>query len=243
MHRRHYGRDDASVLIWQASAPEMNPTLPADYLARMAENDPEGYHSEVLGEFRAGASTLFDSDALAACVDEGVRERPPAAGARYHAFADPSGGRRDKFTICIARRIDDRVVLAAVRAWAPPFNPSGVIAEAADLLKTYRLTQVTGDRYAAEFVTERFRAHGITYTPSSRDHSQLYLELVPLVNARRAVLLDVQELLRELRGSSDGGVGADGTGSTIGRARTMISKWRAQERWWRRGSPWASHRT
>src|SRR5262249_52253000 len=35
LHRRHFGRDDSATLVWQASAPEMNPTLPVDYLERM----------------------------------------------------------------------------------------------------------------------------------------------------------------------------------------------------------------
>jgi hypothetical protein len=54
LHRRHYGRDEAPVLVSQASAAEMNPTLPADYLDRMEADDPEAYRSEVLGEFRRG---------------------------------------------------------------------------------------------------------------------------------------------------------------------------------------------
>src|SRR5262249_4932222 len=41
LHRKHYGRDDSSTLVWQASAPEMNPTLPTDYLERMRDDDPE----------------------------------------------------------------------------------------------------------------------------------------------------------------------------------------------------------
>ena len=41
LHKRHYGRDDSPVLIWQATAPEMNPTLPQDYLDRMEIEDPE----------------------------------------------------------------------------------------------------------------------------------------------------------------------------------------------------------
>jgi hypothetical protein len=36
----------------------MNPTLPADYLERTEQDDPEAYRSEVLGEFRAGIATL-----------------------------------------------------------------------------------------------------------------------------------------------------------------------------------------
>jgi hypothetical protein len=74
LHRQHFGHDDSATLIWQATAPEMNPTLPADYLARMASDDPEAYRSEVLGEFRAGTSALFDPEALAAVVEAGVRE-------------------------------------------------------------------------------------------------------------------------------------------------------------------------
>ena len=37
------------------------------------------------------------------------------------------------------------------RAWQPPFNPSGVIAEAADVVKRYGLTTTTGDRYALQY--------------------------------------------------------------------------------------------
>jgi hypothetical protein len=201
LHRKHYGRDESDTLIWQASAPDMNPTLPADYLTRMAAEDPEAYRSEVLGEFRTGITTLFDPDALTACVAEGVRERAPEATHRYTSFTDAaSGSGKDAFTLGIAQQAGDRVMLDAIRSWKPPFNPSGVIAEAAALLKTYRLLETTGDRYAPGFVSEGFRQQGITYRPSERDRSTIYLDLLPMVNAERVVLLDDAELLRELRG-------------------------------------------
>jgi len=75
LHRQHFGKDESATLIWQATAPEMNPTLPQDYLRRMQEDDPEAYRSEVLGEFRTGTSALFDPEAIEACVDRGIRER------------------------------------------------------------------------------------------------------------------------------------------------------------------------
>src|SRR5206468_9782471 len=53
---------------------------------------------------------------------------------------------------------------------------------------------------APGFVSEGFRAHGISYRQSERDRSTLYLDLLPAVNAERVVLLDDAELLRELRG-------------------------------------------
>lgn len=168
LHRRHFGRDDSSVLVWQASAPEMNPTLPADYLERMRSDDPEAYRSEVLGEFRAGVSTLFDPDALQACVADGVRERAPSADYGYVAFADPAGGSgRDAFTVAVAHRDGEHVVLDALRAWHPPFNPSGVIAEAAALVASYGITTIVGDRFAGGFPPELFRANGVAYMPIS----------------------------------------------------------------------------
>lgn len=200
LHRNNYGKDDALVLVWQASAPEMNPTLPANYLARMAQDDPEAYRSEVLGEFRSGVSTFFDVEALQVCVEESVRERAPQTGTKYLGFADPSGGRHDRFCVAVAHTDGDKAVLDAVRIFAPPFNPSEVIAEACAFLKSYRVHRISGDRYSAEYNAEQFRLNGVTYDPSERDRSGIYLELLPLVNSRRAVLLDHPDLLRELRG-------------------------------------------
>lgn len=201
LHRRHFGRNDSAVLVWQASAPEMNPTLSPDYLARMAQNDPEAYRSEVLGEFRQGVSTFLDPETIAASVETGVRERRPEPGISYTSFDDPaSGSGADAWSKGISHREGDRVVLDVLRAWMPPFNPSSVIAESAALSKAYGLHATTGDRYAPGFVLEGFRAHGITYAPSTQDRSTLYLEMLPLLNAGRVRLLDLPDLLRELRG-------------------------------------------
>ncbi|MBI2526595.1 MAG: hypothetical protein HYV93_11465 [Candidatus Rokubacteria bacterium] len=198
LYHQHYGRDDSLVLVWQASAPEMNPLIPANYLERM-QDDPEAYRSEVLGEFRAGLAALFDPDVFDGLVPDGIRERPPAPGTLYVAGCDPSGGRRDRFGLSIGHHDGQRAVLDLARAWAPPFNPSRVIAECSDILATYGCGAVFGDRYAGEFVAEQFRAHGIEYI-ASRDKSVVYLDLLALVNAGGAVLLDHPGLLRELRG-------------------------------------------
>ena len=189
------------MLIWKASAPEMNGTLSADYLARMEEDDPDAYRSEVLGEFRAGLGMLLDPDAIDDCVSDGVRERAPVDRVMYQAFADPSGGRRDAFTVAIGHHDNGGVaVLDVLRAWPAPFNPSSVIAEAATLLKSYRVSRVVGDKYAAQFTVESFQQRGIVYEASTRNRSDIYLGVLPLINSGRVRLLDDPELLRELRG-------------------------------------------
>lgn len=199
LHRQHYGRDDSTTLVWQASAPEMNPSLPADYLEKMRQDDPEAFRSEVLGEFRQGVSTFFDGDALDSCIPPNIRERPPVEGIIYRAFVDPSGGSQDAFSLAIGHEEGGRGILDCVRARDAPCNPASVVEEFVPLLKSYRIRKVTGDKYAGEWPRAEFRKHGIVYEVSELDRSRIYLEMLPIVNAAGCDLLDDQRLLRELR--------------------------------------------
>ena len=200
LHKRHYARDDAPVLVWQADAPTMNPTLPLDYLERMREDDPEAYRSEVLGDFRAGLSSLLDVDAIQACVATGRLELAPVDGVTYQAFVDPSGGRVDAFTVAIGHRVAETIVVDVARAWRAPFNPTGVVGECAALLARYRVRSVTGDRYAGEWPREAFRAHATAYAPATKPKSDLYLDLLSTINSGAIEIPDDPMLLRELRG-------------------------------------------
>ena len=80
-----------------------------------------------------------------------------------------------------------------------PFR-AAVTAEFADVLQTYGVTQVTGDRFGGEFPREVFRSHGIDYRPCDQPKSALYRELLPLVNSGRIELLDVPRLRAQLIG-------------------------------------------
>ena len=75
------------------------------------------------------------------------REQLPARGTRYGAFVDPAGGSGpDAMTLAIAHkaRRDDRIIIDAVREMRPPFNPTVVVDEFAELLKSYEVTEVVG---------------------------------------------------------------------------------------------------
>jgi hypothetical protein len=132
-------------------------------------------------------------------VVTGRRELPPSSDVRYLAFVDPSGGRSDAFTLAIGHRSQDRAVVDVVSTWPAPFNLSSVVEEAAELLKTYRVPKVSGDRYGGEWPREAFRSKGIAYEMAERDKSALYLAL-PAVNSGTVELPDVRDMLRELRG-------------------------------------------
>lgn len=200
MHRKHFGKDDSEVLVVQSDAPTLNPTLDSRYLQRMAEDDPEGYRSEVLGEFRTGLAALFDPTALDAVVDHGRREFLPAGGVKYEATVDPSGGRSDSFTLAIGHRDREGGALVdLVRAWTPPFNPTGVVEEIGDILGEYGVRSVKGDRYAGEWPREAFRTVGISYDVAEQSASDNYLGMLSAVNSGRVRLPDNPTLLKELR--------------------------------------------
>jgi len=82
---------------------------------------------------------------------------------------DPSGGQSDSFTLGIAHR-EKRgvVVLDCIRAAIPPFSPELVVKEYRDLLRSYRINEVCGDRYAAGWSAEQFVKNGVNYRPSER---------------------------------------------------------------------------
>ena len=200
LYRRHYGKDGSEVLVWQASAPDMNPTLPTNYLERMREEDPEAAAAEIDGEFRKGLAMLFDPMAIEECLIE-ERELEPVAGIPYVGFVDVSGGRRDAFTAAIAHRnADNTVTCDALRAWDPPFSPESTVEECSAFFKRYGLRLVESDRYGGEWPAHAFRRYGMTCRQSAAPKADIYLALLPLVNSGTVDIPNIPELVRELRG-------------------------------------------
>jgi hypothetical protein len=200
LHKQFFGRDHAETLVWTATAPQMNPTLPADYLAMMRETDPEGYASEVLGEFRQGLSLLLDAAVIDAAVDDGVIVRSANHGTRYYGAFDASGGKADAATLAISHREpDNTAVLDCLQVWPAPHDPLSVIGEASMLLKRYGLAVVAGDRYAGSFVCDAYKREHVMYRPADHDRSQIYLDFATAMNSGKVRLLDSPYLLRELR--------------------------------------------
>jgi hypothetical protein len=95
-------------------------------------------------------------------------------------------------------RDGDRVVIAAVRERRPPFSPDDVVLEFTALLKSYGVTSVKGDKYGGDWPSSRFQAHGVTYEPIEIAKSDLYRDLLPVINAGRVELLDLPRLSNQL---------------------------------------------
>jgi hypothetical protein len=198
-HRDHYGHDDELVLVWQADTRTMNPTIDEGLIQRELERDPEGASAEWLATFRSDLSTAFSPESLEACTIKGRSELPASPIIQYRGFVDPSGGKADSFTLAIGHKAEDKAIIDLIRAWDSPFNPKVVTGEIGDVLKSYGVLNVTGDRFAAEWPVAEFREHGITYEQCEMNKSELYLAFVPVTNSGGIELPDDRRLLSQLR--------------------------------------------
>ena len=196
--QKHFGKDDDDVLVVYGPSTSFNPSLPQHVIDTALDADLEAASAEWLSVWRSDLSDFLDRELIAAATDHGVVVRPPHPVVSYTAFADPSGGRGDSFTLGIAHSEGNTTILDCLYERRSPFDPSVVVAEIAQLLREYSVTSVTGDRYAAGWTVEGFAKEGIAYQPSERDRSQIYLDVLPLLTAGRARLLDNSRLTHQL---------------------------------------------
>ena len=202
-HRAHFGQDDDETLVWQADTVTMHPHAPDSRLGRVitkAYTEDEARASAEYGaEFRRDIESFVSREAVDAVVIPNLRELLPVSGVHYVAFVDPSGGSgQDSMTLAIAHQHGAHVVLDCVREVRPPFNPSEVVAEFAETLRAYRVATVTGDRYAGEWPREQFRGYGIRYEPAEKTKSELYGEMLPVLNSKQVELLDNPRLINQM---------------------------------------------
>jgi hypothetical protein len=66
------------------------------------------------------------------------------------------------------------------------------------VLKSYGVHSVAGDAYSGEWVREQFRNRGIEYRLAEKNRSELYLDLLPMINSGQCELLDNRKLILQL---------------------------------------------
>jgi hypothetical protein len=186
--------------VWQAATREINASVPQSVIDAAMEEDQPRAMAEWSAQFRVDVESFVSREAVHLCVALDVHERAPMSSVRYYGFVDPSGGSADSMTLAVGHREGDVVVLDALRERKPAFSPEDVVSEFAELLKSYRVTSISGDRYAGEWPKERFRDHGISYEPAQKPKSDLYRDLLPAINSRKIDLLDHPRLLTQLVG-------------------------------------------
>ncbi len=199
--RRHYGKDDARVLFWKAPTELMNSCVDKRIIEEARESDPEAARAEYDAEFRDDLADYITRETIDAVTMLGRTELPPCSDITYSAFCDPSGGVNDAMTLAVAHLSGGAIcVLDAVLEVRPPFDPEVAVAACTAVLRRFGVTRVIGDKYAGEWPRARFAEHGISFEQSARPKSDLYHDLLPLLNARRVELLDHHRLAAQLVG-------------------------------------------
>lgn len=202
-HEKAFGKNDEQrYFVWQADTLTMRPTDDPDVLDEIRDeyaDDPDNARAEYGAQFRQDLESVFNKTTLDAVCGAGVAEHGYREGAGpYRAFVDPSGGSADSYVVAVAH--DETTleagepvttaVLDRVVEWRPPFDPAEVSKAAAEVVKSYGVTLVTGDAYAGEWPRAALKRHGVDYAVADQTRSELYLNLLPQVNSRRVRLLD-----------------------------------------------------
>ncbi len=198
--RRHFGKDDARVLVWRGTTLEMNPLIDPAIIKEAYEDDPQSAAAEFGAEFRDDIADFVSRSIIDACTVAGRVELAPVRGLRYRAFCDPSGGSADSMTLAIAHEVNGTAILDAVREVRPPFSPESVVTDFSAFLRSYGVREIHGDRYAGEWVREPFGKSGITYRLADRPKSDIYRDALPILNSRQVELLDIPRLASQLCG-------------------------------------------
>lgn len=203
-HRKAYGKDDQTrAMVWQADTLSMRPSDDPELLEEIRaeyEDDPESAKAEYGANFRSDLENIYSSVALDAVGIDGRIEQAYRAGVTYRAFVDPSGGSSDSYVLAIAHDEERTInaekirmpILDKVREWIPKFDPQLVSEEVVAICKAYRISSVTGDAYGGEWPRDPLKKRGIGYELSEKTRSELYLDMLPVVNSGRVELLDLR---------------------------------------------------
>ena len=187
-YRKHYAKDGDPILVWQADTRSMNPSVPQSYIDAHLSEDPARASAEYLAQFRTDIESFVNIEAVRACVQPNVFERSPQPGISYHSFVDPAGGSgQDSMTLAIGHidHVKQIVVVDALREQRPPFSPEQVTQEFATLLKSYNVVKVLGDRFGGGYPSEQFGKFNVMYEAAAKPKSELYGDLLPLINSQR----------------------------------------------------------
>jgi hypothetical protein len=198
-YSKYFAKEDPRILIWVGSTELMNPSFDKSVIAAAFEQDPVSAESEYNSTFRKDIEDYANFETVMSVIAPNRKELPPISSiSSYVAFADPSGGSSDSMTLGIAHKRDGMVELDLLREKRAPFSPLSTVEEFSQILKSYKISSVTGDRYGGEFVKEPFRRNGIEYKICEKDKSTIYRDFLSLLNSGRVTLLDDKRIIGQL---------------------------------------------
>ena len=199
--REFYGREEEDApLIGKASTSTMNPCFRESAIRRFFERDKIAARSEYDAEFREDLESYISPELIEAITVKGRVMLPPEESRRYQAFIDVSGGKQDSFALAVGHREEELIIIDRLEEVRSPIaQPADVIKSFCEILKGYKVTEVTGDRYGGNWSSAEFRKHSIRYIDSKLDKNEIYLQFQAIAAMHRVKLLDSERLRTQLQ--------------------------------------------
>ena len=195
-------------LCVRAATWQLNPSIALEQ-TRKLEPDERRWRREYAAQFIDAESAFIDRDSIRACVDVGVRERPPQAGVHYCAALDASSG-VNEFVVAIAHAEVrsrpnappmHRVVIDTIRGFRGKLDYDAVADSISALLRAYRVSKVVGDNREASGLTALLKARGIALDVASMAPTQQTIRFEALAARLRTDgirLLDDEQTVTQL---------------------------------------------
>lgn len=187
-YRSNYGPDgDPLILVAQGGTRDLNETFSQRTIDHALAKDRELNTAEYLAQFRADISSPFDHDAVRACVGDYV-EMAPIPGRHYAGFQDSAGGGGDSWVSAVGHREGDHLIVDAIMEARPKFSPQAASADHAAFFKNYGIRKISGDNYGGGIPQEMCRKNGVEYDIHKKVKSDLFRDVLPLMNSRRLTM-------------------------------------------------------
>ncbi len=160
---QHWGHPTKDIVVMRAPAWAMNPVFWTPARIEEERQKPE-YRTDVLAEFATPEEALYSLDSLTKCTRASPLVLPYKDGNKYYAAMDPAT-RGNGWTMAIATRDAGKTVVVRADEWVgsrdEPLDPGAVLAEAAGILASYRITQVDSDQWMGDALITLGRRVGL----------------------------------------------------------------------------------
>jgi len=200
-YKRYFGKQSKDIIVFKGDTLLFNPSYSKKKIEALKRRDPTAYRTEILAEFRADLSAMYDPLIIDESVDpDRPLELPYRNECSYQAFVDVAGGGgKDSYALAIGHEENERIIIDVIRSRKPPFNPEEVTFQYCELLKQYKIDSVTGDKFSGDWASNAFNKYGISYERSEKSKSELYLEAESIFNTGRMDIPAKDPLLSQLK--------------------------------------------
>jgi len=199
---RYWGKPNSEILAVQGATELFYPSFSQKKLEAARRKDPIAFEAEFLARFRSDLSAMYDPGVIDKAVNyDRPMELPFRHDQRYAAFVDSAGGGgRDSFALAIGHLEGERVVVDVIRSRAPRFDPLEVTRGYCEVLKSYSIGRVFGDKFSGDFASNTFAKYGVQYERAEKPKSELYLEVEGAFNTGRVSLPNRETAIMQLKG-------------------------------------------